>query len=489
MTTRLSWLAALAALALLTGGCDGNCPVGQAPTNEAGLDGTGSTDAGDADAVSPRVGWAVSFGAEAGDGVGSMVVDPAGDLVVSGFFNRTVRFGKTTLTSAAKGSTFVAKLDRSGAFRWAVRLDGVPVTRSLDPWRQPERDGLAVDASGSIYYAGQFSGSATFGATTLVSKGAEDIFVVKLDPQGAPLWAVSAGGPGTDLGDALAVGPDGALTLGARFATTASFGAQILTARGESDLLVARLDADGHIVWASPAGSDTAAIDEAVSALVQYSTGETYVTGSAGPDARFGARTVAGNPGTSTAFVARLDTAGAFVWAAALSSSMHGAGMTLGPDGLLHVVSNTNATENGFLTLLGDALLSKIDSTDGGRDYSSKVGSSRALHANDLVVDGKGNTTLVGFFTGTMSLGSTSVVGELSIPWPLVARLNPVGKVTGGDAIHSPGNATAVARDASGTTYVAGDFNGSADFGGTRLTSTVANAPDGFIWNLGPDQE
>ena len=485
---RQPWLAAIVALALLTGGCDHTCPVGHVPATDAGGDGAGLVDAGGSDADSPRVGWAVSFGAEAGDSVGNMVIDPAGELVVSGFFNRTVRFGATTLTSAPKGSTFVARLDRSGAFRWAVRLDGVPVTRTLDPWRQPERDGLAVDPSGDIYYAGQFAGSATFGTTKLSSAGAEDIFVVKLGPQGTALWAVSAGGPGTDLGDALAVGPDGALTLGARFAATASLGGQIHTARGASDLLVARLDADGRFVWASPAGS-AAAIDESVSALVQYSTGETYVTGSVGPDASFGGLTLAGNPGTSAAFVARLDTSGAFVWAAPLSNSVHGAGMTLGPDGLLHVVSNTNDTEDGFLTLLGDALLSKIDTSNGGRDYSSKVGSSRALHANDLVVDGKGNTTLVGFFTGTISLGSTPVAGELSIPWPLVARLDPVGKVTGGAGIPTSGNAVAVARDASGSTYVAGEFNGSADFGGTRLSSGAPNASDGFIWNLGPEQE
>ncbi|HQC31964.1 MAG TPA: SBBP repeat-containing protein, partial [Candidatus Cloacimonas sp.] len=48
---------------------------------------------------------------------------------------------------------------------------------------------IAVDANGNSYVTGNFTGSATFGSTTLTSSGYNDIFVAKLDINGNWLWA------------------------------------------------------------------------------------------------------------------------------------------------------------------------------------------------------------------------------------------------------------------------------------------------------------
>ena len=47
---------------------------------------------------------------------------------------------------------------------------------------------------------GWFQNNATFGAFTLTSPGGYDIFIVKYDNNGQALWAVCAGGTGTDIG-------------------------------------------------------------------------------------------------------------------------------------------------------------------------------------------------------------------------------------------------------------------------------------------------
>ena len=61
---------------------------------------------------------------------------------------------------------------------------------------------LAVDAAGSAYVAGYFSGTVVFGTTILQTTGPipspvggldYDWFVAKLDPLGVPVWACGAG--------------------------------------------------------------------------------------------------------------------------------------------------------------------------------------------------------------------------------------------------------------------------------------------------------
>jgi len=44
--------------------------------------------------------------------------------------------------------------------------------------------GISVDANGNSYVTGEFSGTATFGAFTLISSGSSDVFVAKIDTGG-----------------------------------------------------------------------------------------------------------------------------------------------------------------------------------------------------------------------------------------------------------------------------------------------------------------
>ena len=74
-------------------------------------------------------------------------------------------------------------------FLWATKMGGGEGAGS---------QALAVDASGNLYLAGVFSGTATFGDTSLTSGGGMDIFVAKLDSNGNFLWTKQAGGPDYD---------------------------------------------------------------------------------------------------------------------------------------------------------------------------------------------------------------------------------------------------------------------------------------------------
>ena len=63
---------------------------------------------------------------------------------------------------------------------------------------------------GTAYVGGDFSDSITFGTTTLIADGERlDAFLAKYDPAGKVVWAVRAGGPVNEWGNALAALPDG----------------------------------------------------------------------------------------------------------------------------------------------------------------------------------------------------------------------------------------------------------------------------------------
>ena len=102
---------------------------------------------------------------------------------------------------------------------------------------------VEVDTSGNCYVAGSFKGNTlVFGDNTLSCEGHADLFVVKYDPAGNPLWARSAGGILEDGALGVATDRYNNCYLGGYFKSTSiSFGETTLTNGGTStaDRLVA----------------------------------------------------------------------------------------------------------------------------------------------------------------------------------------------------------------------------------------------------------
>ena len=69
--------------------------------------------------------------------------------------------------------------------------------------------------------------------------------------------AYGAGGPSSDIGEAVATGPDGAVYVAGTFEGTADFGDGVTaTSAGDSDAFLVKYDADGTALWARRAGTD-----------------------------------------------------------------------------------------------------------------------------------------------------------------------------------------------------------------------------------------
>lgn len=192
--------------------------------------------------------WSKSFGDAAiqlGDGWG-LATDANGDVVLTGDFAGTVDFGGGPLVAAGDRDVFVAKLSSTGEHVWSAAH---PSTGSAIP-----RD-LAIDASGAIVVVGYFTASLDLGGGPLLGQGDSlDAFVAKFAPTGEHAWSFHFGDDTEQDARAVAVDDDGNVYVGGSFQGTIDPGNGPLVSAGSSDVFLAKLDPDGAALWAASWG-------------------------------------------------------------------------------------------------------------------------------------------------------------------------------------------------------------------------------------------
>jgi hypothetical protein len=263
--------------------------------------------------------WAVSAGGTGTDGEARISVDSAGNAYVTGFISGTASFGSTTLTAKGAWDLFVAKLDSTGNWLWAVSAGGTGMDRGL---------GISVDGAGNSHVTGIFDGSADFGSTTLTTTAPWTVFVAKLDNAGQWLWAVSAAGTDGSGGYGISVDGTGNSVVTGFISGTVSFGATPLTANDIYNGFVAKLDSTGKWLWAVSADVSSVAISV-------DSTGNSTITGSVDGPASFGPITLTPK-GQVDAFVAALDSTGKWLWAVSVGGTKNVFGSGVSLDGMGH---------------------------------------------------------------------------------------------------------------------------------------------------------
>jgi len=428
--------------------------------------------------------WAVSAGGPGPDGA-RLVVDKQGNTILAGEFRDTAFFGTTTVTATAPGvsSPFVAKLSPEGSFLWAIAAD-VVCDYPPEPDILVQRTigilfglvGLGVDGAGNIYVAAPFTGSGAFGSIRFASKGATDLVVAKLSPEGEVRWAVSAGGAGDDVPVALAVDPAGNVTVTGYFAGHAAFGGVQLAAKGASDIFVARLDTAGNIVWAAQAGGHLpSAPVELGSAIALDAAGNAYVGGQLVGTATFGSHTIATDAPGHSGFVAKLDPAGTFLWAAEVAPKE--------PWWRWISAIALDASGNSYLAgAVGPcaAAVAKLDPS-GKPVWLRRASGDGPSWANGIVVDSAGRATISATFAGTTGLGEVQLTSQGNRD-VLLAQLDAAGHVVAADQAggYRLDNTCGLAADSDGNLHVGGYFHDTAVFGGATLTSR--GHMDIFVW-------
>ncbi len=356
--------------------------------------------------------------------------------------------------------------------------------------------GIAVDVNGNVYTIGTFADTADFdpgvGQYNLTSKGKDDIFISKLDPNGNLVWAKSIGGQEEDLGISITVDDKGNIYATGSYSGTVDFdpgsGVKSLSSTGDYDIFILKLDNDGNFIWAKSIGGIST---DQGNSITSDTVGNIYVAGLFKETLDFiptnGVKSITSNGGFDI-FILKLDQFGNLEWAKNMGGINDDSAFWIAVDATGNVY--TTGTFNGKadfnpgnevfdLSSLGyeDVFINKLDSS-GNFIWAKSIGGPNRDQANWLNIDNSGNVYITGGFLNKVDFDpgpNTSYLissGDYDI---FILKLDANGtflwaKDIGG-SLDEQGNS--VVLDSEGNIYIAGEFSGSVDFDPGPLTSKL----------------
>lgn len=144
---------------------------------------------------------------------------------------------------------------------------------------------VRVDRKSDKYLAGYFSGTATFGSSTLTSAGDVDAYLMKFGPDGSANWIVQMGGEGYD--QAFDIGFDGFenVYVAGSLSGTATFESvnlppKVVNGSGNC-MFLAKYSPAGDLQWVEIGVSDFGSNNEGFGVAVNPASGVIYMTGRA----------------------------------------------------------------------------------------------------------------------------------------------------------------------------------------------------------------
>ncbi|MEM6262038.1 MAG: tail fiber domain-containing protein [Bacteroidota bacterium] len=359
----------------------------------------------------------------------------------------------------------------------------VPVS-STGGTRFIEVNSIDTDAAGNSYLTGSFERTATFGDSVLTSYGEKDLFIAKYDSIGRPLWALQGGSGFDDIGWDIAVDDagnsfiTGTVSSNVRLADTLLIG-PIRTVR----TLVAKFDPNGRLVWVQEILGTSITWGPGISLDAM---GNSYISGHFRGTTTFGGTSLSAASGSNDIFVTKINPTGQFVWAIQAGGSGEDVAWDITTDaaGNSHITGSfSNSANFGSTTLnstrLNDVYVAKLDPT-GQFDWAVGAGSLGAERGQDIAIDDMGNVYVAGNFNGFLDFGGTILLHERAGD-VFVAKYNPNGKFLWAKSGPGQGedNGLGIVADDDGNSYVIGYFRQSITFGNFTLNHPEPSNPFG----------
>ncbi len=429
-------------------------------------------------------GWQWAKG-NTGGGVDAWPVatDPSGNVYAAGvtFGGGPVFFGSFPVSYTAGSQDILVKYDPNGNFLWDI------ATQNANAWLIS----IATDNNGNVFLLGTFDNSSMrIGAFTLTNTTTyEQYFLAKVDPSGNVLWAINAGNAeyGATSGEVVVLGLGGLATDGSGNAyvvvnfivPTVTIGAFTLNnadpTGNTDDIMIAKYDASGHLVWAKSIGGD--ANDDAFGCTVTPA-GDIYIAGNfASPSITLGASTITNSTAMQVAFIARFDAAGDAAWASASGGNGYDNAVGIASDASNNVYMTGSFKENS-IAFNGSTItnptpgwrslyLAKFDPSNNvswARTISSAATFGPTLQGGAWgysIAMSKCGTIWV---SGAMKGDSVNIDGHIlntpaSSPDPIfIAGYNTFGSYAGSAILPSGGDdQNGIACDATGNVYMCAD--------------------------------
>ncbi|MCK6590299.1 MAG: SBBP repeat-containing protein, partial [Polyangiaceae bacterium] len=219
--------------------------------------------------------WSKAYGDAADQSAEEVVLDAAGNVIITGNAGGVIDFGTGPLTATGTKAALVAKLSAGGDAMWAS-LYGAEA-RGL---------GVDVDAAGKVAVAGAFKGTIDLGGGSLAGGGSNDtVFVALFDAQGKHTWS-HAYGSGSAQGTSVAIDGKGKAIVGGTFSGAIDFGGSKLTSAGGFDAFLVKLDSVGCHVFSGQFGNE---VYQGTQTVTLDASGNIVIAGNFAGTADFGA--------------------------------------------------------------------------------------------------------------------------------------------------------------------------------------------------------
>lgn len=368
---------------------------------------------------------------------------------------------------------------------------------------------MAVDLAGNIYMVGStrtLTGIALNAFQPNHGGGMDDIFLVKLNASGTPVWATYYGSTGNEVAEHIAVDKVGNVYICGNTTSTSGFtsgGFQNTYGGGSSgDAFLVKFDAAGNRKWATyygGAGGDFGngvAVDLSCNVYLAGNTNSPTNIASGGYKNTLS--------GSLDSFLAKFDSSGNRIWGTYYGGFGSEEGVCVITDSTGNVMlgglttSTTGISSSGFQNTYGggpaDAFLAKFNSSC-GLIWGTYYGGSQNESAQSLSVGPGGNIYMGGYTTSTNGIaagGFQNTKGTGALDDAYLVKFSPSGARLWGT--YYGGSNIDIGRgtntDPSGNVYMVGwtkSTSGMAS-GGFQNTygGSSGGSDNGFLVKFGP---
>ena len=428
--------------------------------------------------------------------VTSMSLSAVGEIFIAGIFLGTVDFdpgpGETLLSGGPKDTSFIAKYDPNGNLVWAYRLGGSANVHIND---------IVVDSMAQIGVVGSFKDTVDLdpgpGVYQVTSNGKEDIFLLRLLPDGNLQWAWADGDEDNDAGYAVATDSRSALYITGKFQGDISFQSGSSptygwSSVGGSDVFAMRFNNAGTLFWVRVFGGDE---DDSGTDLDLDGADNVFVVGTfegeIDLDPLWTSLEVRSR-GRKDIFVSVMNVYGDSRWQTAMGSegSESNAQILVESDASFYLSGEFERT--GDFDRLGDG--GNVESHGGQDIFIARYSPSRAFQwaygiggaqhdtLAGLAQDSFGNLYVLGNYAGTVDFDLREGTTELTSSGAadiFLAKYTQQGELRRVQGMINPQDdrARALAISATNNVLLAGEYSGTLDFGNGLSTST--GQPDG----------
>ncbi len=444
----------------------------------------------------------------------SITADGQGNVYVAGQYGGVISIfngtDSTKFPNADGTRAFVAKFNSSGHLTWAKTIIPAASGHAYD-----ESHGVAVDASGNVYWTGMvadFTATVAGVPETFTSKGTGsqaaklDIMVAKLSPSGDFIWIKTFGSTAKDEAYGIGLDASGNVFVTGAFRGAASevvnFGGTALTKVGNAsaaNMYALSLDNNGTVRWVITGASGNNVIIGR--ALTTDQTGNVYVTGEYKGNPSFGGVTVLSSAGKAP-FILKLTNAGTTTWAKGYLGNWDATGYGIAVDkaGGVYTVGEFKGTYDFDPTPGGAATVKNLISHPTGSGnfdgfvaklnsngeyawahaiFSTSTAATALDRSKAVAVDKDDNVYVTGSFFATTDFNPSATADH-----PLTSRgsndvfvckLEPSGAFIWAFQIGGEGSdaGNSIFVDDNYTVYTTGAYRGDAEFSLTPATSSV----------------